>query len=213
MGTFNLKLFSQSDVLMLDDACCFLSSLSCYFFFFFSSRVSSCSFVCWVSTSHCHLTVICIVLSAYIHSLHSLCIIVCCIRCVCVDAAPASSSSSSCSTCWTWSSSIWFYESVCQVVLCWQSFFCFAKINLFYSLITHGKTVLKSIFTQQPAVTMILLFISQSLKLNIQTISHYISTGYCMNRHIWSRSRAFLKMMRASHRFLCFKTWWVSISN
>lgn len=59
--------------------------------FFFSSRVSSCSFVCWVSTSHCHL----IASSAHshihthTHIAYTVVVIVCCIRwlCCCVDAA------------------------------------------------------------------------------------------------------------------------------
>lgn len=51
MGTFNLKLFSQSDVLLLwlNTRYLLSSSSSRYFL---SSRISSRSFVCCVSTSH-----------------------------------------------------------------------------------------------------------------------------------------------------------------
>lgn len=113
--------------------------------------------------------------------------------------------------------SIWFSKLPSRFMF---AIILFSKINLFYSLIAHGKTVLKSICTKH-AVTMIFLFhfiVSHLVPIRFipsqwtanGIILYWI--GYCVKSSSLYLVVYTVKWCGHPTDFM-LQTWWVSISN
>lgn len=86
----------------------------------------------------------------------------------------------------------------------------FCEINLFYSLITHGKAGLKSILTEHSMLWYLLycyfiLFQMKWMKRTKQNHMKFVFNWLLAWMVIFGRVSAFMKMMRVSHRFLWSK--------
>lgn len=101
----------------------------------------------------------------------------------------------------------YFDAVLCFAIISFLLLIFVAKINLFYSLITYSKIVLKSIFTEWSCCDYnipISILTHNETKRNEKKTYH--DDGYCMNRHV------FVEINAGIPQIFMLQTWWVSIS-